>query len=64
MNMLVKYEVRIFNHIGAISIKTPKNLGPRPIFKKNLRGHVWTVPGNRLVKLEGCIFNRVGAITI
>ena len=36
----------------------------RPLFKKNLRGHVWTVPGNMCVKSEVRTVNHFGAIGI
>jgi len=35
-----------------------------PLFEKNLRGHVRTVPGNIRVKFEVRSFNRYGVISI
>ena len=37
---------------------------PRPLIKKNLRGHVWTVPGNMKAKFEVGSFNRFGVTSI
>jgi len=37
---------------------------PRPLFKKFLRVHVWSVPGNIRVKFEVRSFNRFGTIGI
>ena len=46
-----------------------KNLGGHktlatPLFRKILRGHLWTVPGNIHVKYEVRNFNHFGAISI
>jgi len=38
--------------------------GSRPLFEKNLRYHVQTVPGNIRVKFEVRSFNRFGVISI
>jgi len=35
-----------------------------PSFRKNLSGHVWTVPVNMRVKFEVNSFNRFGGIGI
>jgi len=42
------------------------NFYRRPLFEKNLRGHVRTVPGNLRVKFEvrNGSFNHFGAISI
>jgi len=42
---------------GHVTLATPP-------FRKLLRGHVRTVPGNMLVKFDVRIFNRFGAICI
>jgi len=35
-----------------------------PLFRKFVRGHVRTLPGNMLVKFEVDTFNRIAAISI
>ena len=62
--MLVKYEVRIFNHIlEQLALNAQKFRGhvalATPPFQTILRDHVRTVPGNRLVKFEVCGFEYI-----
>jgi len=60
----------LFSSMGRNKVwLTPKNLGGHvtlttPPFRKILRGHVRTVPGNIRVKFEVRGFNRFGAISI
>jgi len=61
--MHVKFEVLIFNRVGAISILHTQKLGSyvtlaTQSFRKMLRGRVRTVPGNMRFKFEVRIFNR------
>jgi len=58
---LVILELLAFN---AQKFRGSRDLGDTPFSKKNLRGHVGTLPGSMCAKFEVHIFSHFGAISI
>jgi len=67
-NTCVKFEVRSFNHFGAIAFSAQKFGGhvtmATPPFREIFGGHVWIVPRNTCVKFEVRSSDHFGAINI
>jgi len=66
--MPVKFEVRSFYRFALLAFNAQKFRDhvtlATPPFRKKLRGHIQTVPGNIHVKFEVPSFNRFGSISI